>query len=137
MSEETDDRFVKGAALPTSLGRCADLYKEVRDVRLAMEKETEAVHARENEIKEHLINNLSKQDSGAAGLKYRAQRVEKTKYAVKDWPSFWDFVIKNKRTDLVQKRIADKAVEDYVEQTETLLPGTERLTVVDVSVTKI
>lgn len=134
---DTDERFTKGAALPSSLGRCADLYKEVRDVRLMMEKETEAVAARESEIKEHLINNLSKQDSGAAGLKYRAQRVEKTKYAVKDWPAFWEMVRESGRFDFVQKRMSDKAVADWVEQEGQLLPGTERLTVIDVSITKI
>lgn len=136
MSDDTD-KFTKGAPLPASLGRCVDLYKEVRDVRLAMDKEVEAVKARENEIKEHLIANLTKEDSGAAGLRYRAQRVEKTVYVVRDWPAFWAMVLESGRTDFVQKRISDKAVADYVEQEQELLPGTERLIVPDVSITKI
>lgn len=134
---DTNERFVKGSPLPASLGRCADLYKEVRDMRLAMEKETDAVHARENEIKEHLVSNLSKEDSGAAGLKYRAQRTETTKYVVKDWPALWGWIFANKRSDMMQKRVSDKAVADYVEAEDKLLPGMERFTAIDVSITKI
>lgn len=133
-----DQRFVKGAELPASIGRCADLYAEVRALRLAMEKETEEVKARESEIREHIIGNLSKSDdTGAAGLRYRAQIVMKRKFNVVSWPDFWAYVLKTRRTDLIQKRLAEKAVADFVEGEGALVPGTEAINVPDVSITKV
>lgn len=130
--------FTKGAPLPKALGRCADLYHEVRSVRLAMEKEVEAVKARESEIKEHIIANLSKSDdTGAAGLRYRAQIITKTKFVVKEWPVLFSWIRKHDRFDMLQKRISDTAVADFVEEEKRLLPGTERVQVPELSVTKI
>lgn len=130
-----------GAPLPNSIGRCADLYAAVRGLRLQMDKEVEAVKARETEIREHIINNLSKsQDTGAAGLKYRAQIVMKRAVKVADWPVFHSWVRKNDRFDMLQKRLSDKAVADWMDDAQNagrLLPGTEALNVPDVSITKI
>lgn len=130
-----------GAPLPESIGRCADLYKEVRDIRLAMDKEVERVKAREAEIREHIIANLSKsQDTGAAGLKYRAQIVMKRipKFAeANGWGVFVSWVRKNDRFDLLQKRLSEKAVMDVIEQEGRVLPGLELINVPDVSITKI
>lgn len=133
-----DDRFVKGTPLPQSVGRCADLYHEVREIRLAMEKETEVVKSRESEIKEHIINNLSKSDdTGAAGLRYRAQIVMKDVYKVLDWPVLHSWIRKNDRFDMLEKRLSKKAAEDFVVEEKRLLPGTELVHVPDVSITKI
>lgn len=126
-----------GAPLPASIGRCADMYSEVRALRLAMDKEVEAVKKRENEIKEHIIANLSKsEDTGAAGLKYRAQIVMKIVPQVADWGVFTSWVRKNDRFDLIQKRLNDKAVKDLWEEREAV-PGVEKVNVPDVSITKI
>jgi hypothetical protein len=138
----------KEPAIPESIGRCADLYHDVRDLRLAMAKEVEEVEAFERRVKQHIIDNLSKsEDSGAAGLRYRAQRVEKEVprvVAIVDgdedtaagWQRFWDYVAKTRRFDLIQKRLADKAVKEMWEAGE-VIPGVERFKSVDVSITKI
>lgn len=132
------DNFQVGAPLPASIGRCADLYKEVRDLRLAMEKEVEAVKRRETEIREYIIDNLSKSaDTGAAGLKYRAQIVVKDVVKVNDWGVLHAWIRKNDRFDMLQKRLSEKAAADWMEEEKRLLPGTEVLKVPDVSVTKI
>ena len=141
--------MILGGPLPSSLGRLADLIHDTDEVRLAMQKEADAVAARVSELKEHAIAQLSKEgaDSGASGLKYRVQRVDKTKYNVKDWGVLHSWIKKNDRFDMLQKRLSDKAVEDWVDAqrieaeekgTEArLLPGTERLTVPTLSITKI
>jgi hypothetical protein len=135
----------KKPALPVSMGRCADLYHDVRELRLAMEKEVAEVAAFESEMRQHIIENLSKsEDTGAAGLKYRAQIVTKTVPKIRTdeenpnvgWPQFWDYVAKNMRFDLMQKRFADKAIKDMWEAGETV-PGVEPMKVPDVSITKI
>lgn len=128
----------KGAPLPTSLGRCADEYAEVRALRLAMDKEVERVKARETEIREHIIANLSKSDdTGAAGLRYRAQIVTKDKVNVVDWGVLWAWAKKNDRMDTFQKRLNERMAADWMAEEQRVLPGCEVVKVPDVSITKI
>lgn len=127
-----------GAPLPASIGRCADLYAEVRETRLAMDKEVELVKKRESEIREHIINSLSKSDdSGAAGLRYRAQIVVKKTVKVNEWPVLWSWARKNDRLDVFQKRINETLAKDFLENEGRPLPGTEVINVPEVSITKI
>lgn len=129
--------------MPTSMGRCADLYHDVRDLRLLMEKEVEKIKARETEVQEHLIANLSKgADTGAAGLRYRAQIVNKDIVKVSDerggWQALWAYIAKHNRFDFLQKRLGEKAVAEWMEtNVGQLLPGTETMKVPTVSITKI
>lgn len=141
------DYMQQGAPMPASIGRCADLYRDVRDVRLAMEKEVERVKARESEIREHMINTLgASPDSGAAGLRYRAQLVKKREFKFigaseelpnGGWNGFTSWVRKHDRFDMIQKRLNSKAVADFYDQEGKLPAGVESLLVPDISVTKI
>ncbi len=127
-----------GSPMPPSIGLCADLYAEVRALRLAMDKEVEKVKARETEIREHIISNLSKSsDTGAAGLKYRAQIVMKKSVRVIEWPLVWSWIRKADRFDMLEKRLSQAAVKDWMEQEQRVLPGTEPVSVPDVSITKV
>jgi hypothetical protein len=131
------EKFQEGAPLPQSIGLCADLYAEVREIRLAMQKHTDMVRARETEIREHIIANLSKSDdTGAAGKRYRAQVVTKVQPSLKDWDLLTGYILRNKRFDLLQRRLSDKAVKDMWDD-GILVPGVERFNAVDVSITKI
>jgi hypothetical protein len=137
MSTTKKDQYQVGAPMPASIGLCADLYSEVRQLRLAMHAHVEEMKARETEIREHIIQNLSKSsDTGAAGKKYRAQVVRKIVPQLKDWDTFTKFVAKNKRFDLLHKRVSDQAIRDMWDGGVNV-PGVERFTTVDVSITKI
>lgn len=134
----------QGDPIPKSIGRTADEYAETRELRIAMQKETDAVKARESELRESIIQRLAKsaedgKDTGAAGLKYRAQVVTKTIYKPKpeNWNDIYDFIAENDRFDFLQKRLGEKAVADYVEETGEIPPGIERVHIPDVSITKI
>lgn len=136
-----------GGPMPPSIGRCADLYHDIRDLRLAMDKEVSAIKARETEVKNHIIDSLSvSDDTGAAGLKFRAQLTTKSKPILSSasddlpsggWGVFCSWVRKNDRFDMLQKRLADKAVLDFYEEDGRLPPGIEKMTVKDVSITKV
>lgn len=131
------EKYQAGTPLPESVGLCADLYSEVRELRLEMQRHTDAVRARETEIREYIIANLSKSDdTGAAGKKYRAQIVTRQQATVRDWDSLWSYIHTHKRFDLLQKRVSDKAVKDMWEAGEAV-PGVEKFNSVDVSITKI
>lgn len=132
-----DPKFTAGSPMPSSIGLCADLFHEVRELRLAMQKEVDKVAAREKEIKDYIIDNLSKSDdTGAAGKRYRAQIVSKVTPAAADWEKIHQFIAENDRFDLLQKRLADKAVKDMWEEGEEV-PGVERFNAIDVSITKL
>lgn len=136
---DRDGMFREDAEPPASLGACVDLYHEVKELRLQMEKQLAGgVKALENALKEHLIANLSKSDdTGIAGRKYRAQVVTARKIKVADWGVFHSWIRKNDRFDMLQKRIAETAASDWVDQEKRLLPGTEIINVPDLSVRKI
>lgn len=135
----TEQNYLEvGAPVPKSIGRCADLYAQVRDLRRAMDKEVEAVKARETELREHIINSLSKSDdTGAAGLLYRAQITIDDVVRVKDWSTVWRWAKDNDRPDIYQKRLSEKAVTDWIAQNGKAIPGTEVVHVPNVSITKI
>lgn len=129
--------YITGAPLPASIGLCADLYAEVRELRLAMQKHTDEMKARESEIRDHIIANLSKSDdTGAAGKRYRAQVVTKLKPALVDFTAYCNYVVETLRFDLWQKRINERAVLDMLEAGESV-PGVERFHAVAVSITRI
>lgn len=129
--------YEKGAPLPDSPGRCADLFKEVEALYRDMKSETDAVGDRMSEIKEHLIQTLSKSDdTGAAGLKYRVQVKSDAKPSAKDWDLIYKYIAEKDRFDLLQRRLSDRAVMDILDQ-EGKMPGVERVHVPKLSITKI
>lgn len=128
----------QGDPIPEDLGAVVDAYRDVREIRLLMQKEVEAVEARERELREHILANLSKSThtTGVAGRRFRAQRVEKVVPAADDWTKIHAYVQETGRFDLLQKRLSDKAVSDAWDEGDEI-PGVERFIKVDLSVTKI
>lgn len=136
---DRDGMFREDAEPPASLGACVDLYHEVKELRLQMEKQLAGgVKALENALKEHLIANLSKSDdTGIAGRKYRAQVVTARKVKVVEWGILHSWIRKNDRFDMLQKRLSDTAASDWIDQEKRILPGCEIINIPDLSVRKI
>ena len=127
--------------LPKSMGACADLYYDAKQKRLAADKVAAELKAEEERIKNHIIENLSKDDTGAAGKHHRVQVVRKRDYRVKPelWDAFYSWVAKNKRFDLLQKRLSKTAIKDIMETAPAKQrpPAVEPFDYVDVSLTKV
>ena len=124
--------------MPRSIGACADLLHDVRELRLTMQKEVDEVAAREKEVREYIIDNLSKSDdTGAAGLRYRAQIKMKRAVKLVDWGVLCSWIRKNDRFDVLHKRLSESPVLEWCEENARPLPGTEVFNVPDVSITKI
>jgi len=117
----------KGAPFPVSLGRCADLLHDVRDLRLSMQKQVDAIKARENEIEEHLVNSFSPENPGAVGLAYVAKLEVERVSTIEDWGVFCSWVRKHDRFDCIQKRLASKAVDEVQTAEKRVLPGLQVL----------
>lgn len=127
--------------LPKSMGACADLLYETREKRLAADKVAATLKAEEERIKQHIIDNLDKRiETGAAGKHHRVQIVPKTKVRVdpEKWDAFFGWVGKNKRWDLLQKRVNDNAVLELLEQKRPpKIPGASKFPVLSISLTKV
>ncbi len=126
-----------GDPMPKTIGRCADAYKEVSDLRLAMQKEVDAIKKRETEINEHILENLSaSDDTGASGLKYKAQIKTSVALSATDWEAIHDFVYENDRFDILGKSLNKKAIEELWDAGKKV-PGVVKINVKKVSITKI
>lgn len=127
--------------LPKSMGACADLYFDARQARLAADKVAAELKAEETRIANHIIDNLSKDTTGAAGKHHRVQVMRKKKWRVNPeaWDKFHKWVAKNNRFDLLQKRVSDDAVKEVMTELPKSKqpPGIESFDYVTVSLTKV
>lgn len=142
-----------GGPIPANLGRCVDLYHDVRSLRLAMEKEANEVKVREAELKLHILQNLQRSDDrGAVGTRYMAKRVDKEAYSFSKadtdemeaevegssgWQRFTTWVRQTGNFNFLQKRLTDTAVKEWTEAGNSLPPGISKITVPDLSVVKV
>jgi hypothetical protein len=137
-----NEKFVKGGPVPNSLGGMADLYSDVRELRLGMQKAVDEVHERETELYNMMLATLKESpDNGAVGERYRVQLVQKEKVQAKDWPALHAFIRQYDQFQLLQKRLLDSAVAEFIEvHGQQLpggtLPGTEKVVIDGLSVTK-
>ena len=132
------ERFTKGAPLPTTLGALADEYAYVRQARLDKDKEAASIKERETEIYNVVLSALSEsEDTGASGKHYRVQRVSKTVNNVEDWTALQAYIQQSGAFEMLQRRLADKAVKEYAETTGALPPGVKAAEIATLSFTKI
>jgi len=133
-----DERFIKGGPMPVPLGLRADLYAAVRDLRLAMQKATDAVKDRETEISNSIRSDLlDSPDTGAAGQTTRVQLVMKSHLQVADWSALWEYIRQNDAFELLQKRLSEPAAVELVAESGGPVPGVAAVDVATLSFTKI
>lgn len=127
------------AALPKTLGACADEMYQTRAARLALQKEVAELEKRESILKNHIIDTMPKSDGGAVGKLVRVTIVSKVRAQAKDWEAFWEYVWKNRKkgaTALVQRRLSEAAVKEIWDSGKEI-PGVESFTTLDLSVNKL
>lgn len=128
---------VKEKPLPKSFGACADLLYTTREERLALQKEVDAMHDLEKRLKNHFIENLSKDDStGAAGKRARVQVVTSDEPCAENWEETYKHIKKTGNFDLLNRALNKTAVKARWEAGKEV-PGVGHFQVTKVSVTKI
>jgi hypothetical protein len=122
---------------PKTLAACADELYKTRDLRIAAQKATDELQAKETALKEHLINNLPKSDaSGVAGKLARVTVVTKLIPRVNDWDKLYKFIKKTGAFDLLQRRLIDTAIKERWDNGKEV-PGVESFNVVSISMNKV
>ncbi len=122
--------------LPKSLGACVDMAHDLREKRLAMQKEVDAVEAQEKFVREHIIKTVPKGDAGAVGKRYKGIVVTEDIPQVEDWDTFYKHIAKTKSFDLLNRAVNRKAVsERWADRKQ--VPGVKAFKAVKLSITKV
>lgn len=124
------------APLPKDPVALVRVYREANKLRLAMQKEVDAVAKYEREAKAALIATIPKSGDGIVADDYAVRVTTSVKPTIKDWNALVAAVQQSGRFDLLQKRLSDKAVQDMWEA-GIEVPGVERFNHVDLSITKL
>lgn len=128
--------YEAGKPIPKSLGAVADQLKQVGEIRLLMDKEVKMVKERETELREHLIENLSADDTGVSGKKYHAQVKTDPKPTVDNWEKVWDFVVEKDAFHILGKSLNAKAVKEIWDNGDRI-PGVSKMNAKTLSLTKV
>jgi hypothetical protein len=123
--------------IPKHLGQVADLLYKTRQARLAMQKDVDQLQAEETALREHLIEQLPKDDAtGIAGKVCRASVVVKSQPRVEDWDLLYAHVKKHNAFELLQRRVSSTAIEERWEHGKEV-PGVGHFNVVSISLNKL
>jgi hypothetical protein len=129
--------LILGDPVPTSLGECADALGVVRDTRLKMERDAEAVKKREDEIENHLIAVMTQQKQmTAGGSRNDVERKPTRTVRITDWSSLVAWVARTGKSEVLYKRVNAKAALEIEEFEHELPTGTEAVNGEKLSVTK-
>lgn len=125
--------------IPGLLSQVVDEYKRVTELRLEYQNITDGIRKREAQLRDHLIENVDADISaGVMGLEYQATIKRKDVYrvnpALRD--EFNEWVLDNRRLDLLQKRVSTPAILELIED-GIEVPGLEHNQVKTVSITKV
>ena len=131
--------MAKTFKFPKSMGVCADRLYEIRARRLAEQKKVEELEAEERALKAHIIDNLPKsQLTGASGKIANVKIVTKTVPQIADIDKFYGYIRKTGRTDLLQKRLNETAINEILESKKNaVVPGITTFDAKGVSLTKV
>ena len=109
------------------MDKLAKVYLRIRGAKAELTTQYEAELA-ELDKQEDEIDNAMKTQMMALGtksMKTDAGTVmlgTKTRYTTQDWGSFKDFVIQNDAVDLLERRIAQRNMAQFLEENPTLVP---------------
>lgn len=123
---------------PKTLGACADMLLALREEKAVAQREVDKLDEKMRAVEQKLIDELPADDAeGVVGKTAKAVILRKTVPTVEAeaWPKVWAYIFKHKATELMQKRINSKAVEERWEAGQTI-PGVTKFNVKKVSITK-
>lgn len=123
-------------AIPKTLGACADLLWDMQQRRYDLQHQAEAIEKDEAKLKEHIIANVPKGDTGASGKHHRVTVETKPIVKVEDWEKVYAYVRKNNDFSLLQRRIGEARLKEIWDDGKKV-PGVVGDSVAVVRVNKI
>jgi hypothetical protein len=120
----------------TKLGALVDSYHDIREVRLALTKVAAAVEEHEKAMLEHIIENVSADEGGVVGKRYKGIIKRETIPVVEDWDKFYEHIRKTRGFDLLNKALNRAAFKERFEAGKAV-PGCGTFQAKKLSVTKV
>lgn len=128
----------KNYKFPKTPGACADRLQKLKDSKEPFTKKIKEIEDEEKALRAHIINILPASNlEGARGKLGNVVIQKKSKPQVKDWSKFYTFMSRNKRFDLMQRRLSDSVVVDLIEEKKGKVPGVEMYEYKTVKLTKV
>lgn len=126
------------AKLPkTKLGALVDGLKDLKELRLAVDKVAEALKDEEARITEHFIETIdANSDGGAVGKRYQAVVMRDVRPIVEDWDALYTFIKKKGEFDLLNRAVNAAAVKERWENKKQV-PGVGTFQFKKLSITKV
>lgn len=123
--------------LPKALGAKVDLFFELQEQRLALERQADKIHEQERFVRDHLIEAIPKLElDGARGRIGQVALKHVTMPSLADSERFYQHVQKTGEFDLLQKRLNEGACRERWEQNK-VIPGVQQLGVIKLSVSRL
>lgn len=110
------------------LDKIVERYIKLRDVKAQMKAEFDAsvadINAAMDRLENAILQTLTAQGVESARTEYgTAYKSISTSATIADWDSFLSFVLENERFDMLEKRCAKTAIEQYRAANDDLPPG--------------
>lgn len=120
-----------------SVAALADAFGDYKEQRLTADKVAASIKERESALSAALIEHLPKSDAtGVAGKSWLARVVTKPKAVLDDFDALWTWATKNKRSDMLQRRLNEAAVKELWDAGKAV-PGVGKIEVATVSLSKV
>lgn len=125
-----------------TLDRLAKVYLKIRahlgELTKTYESEAEMLKAKQHEVALAMKDIMQATGQKSAKTDHGTIILStKTRYIAQDWDAMKRFIIDNDAVDLLEKRIAQKNMSEFLENNPGLVPaGLNTLTEIDVSVRK-
>lgn len=115
-------------AAPATMGSLIDQIWTAREEKRRLEADVKEVVAKIDELQEQLLERMQAEGTDKAqGSKASVSISSNVVADVKDWDEFWRYVIKNKFTHLLQRRVSDPSYRELLEAGKNV-PGVEPFT---------
>jgi hypothetical protein len=103
-------------ARPATVGALIDQLWATREVKRDIESQLKEVETRITELNTELMERMEQEGlDKASGTKATISVSTNTVAAVEDWDEFWKYILKNKYTHLLQRRVSDPAYRELLE----------------------
>lgn len=110
---------------PPTVGALIDQIWAAREEKRRLESQIKEVETTIATLQEQIMERLEAEGlDKASGSKATVSISANTVANVEDWDSFWSYILKNKYTHLLQRRVSDPAYRELLEQGKKV-PGVQ------------
>lgn len=115
-------------AKPATVGAVIDQLWAAREEKRQLEAQAKEIQTKIDELEDSIMSRLESEGLDKATGKKASVSVGSSVVAdVQDWDTFWAFIIKNKYTQLLQRRVSDPAFRELLELGKKV-PGVQPFT---------